>query len=392
MATKSSRESKAASSRKRKASAGDAAAEPAAAKRKSSTDAQAAASAEEKPKTKRKPRASGKAAGGKSARMLPRAFLVELAEAIRDAVLPLVRSGRGREVVGSAASGDSTFHLDAVAEKALLTFLRNAKLPVAYYSEDAGYTTFTNTQPENLLIVDPVDGSRAAKCGFESCCVSVVSTRVIERPRLCDVDNACVMELLHPRAFYAERGKGTRILTDGKTRKPKLSTNTDLELMSWSMSVPARPAELVFGTAGKLIDISSLKGGFFACNSTAYSLTRLVNNQLDATVDIANRYLRDIYDAVEDQFVNAGRGAVLGMAPYDVAGALLIAQEAGCVVTDAYGRDLGEVLLLDSTVANQHSLVAAANAELHGKLMEFFDLRVKQFEHLLNRRSQLHKD
>ena len=304
-------------------------------------------------------------------------------------MLPAVKAAKGREIVGSAASGDATFEIDRTAEKALLSFLREEKKPIAYYSEDAGYTTFTSGPPENLLIVDPIDGTRAAKHGFEGCVVSIASTRVIERPCMRDVDNACVMEIIGERTFYAERDKGARILTDDTTKKPKLSRNVDLELMSWTMTVPARPAELIFPTAAKLIDLTSLKGGFFACNSTSYSLTRLVTNQLDACVDFANRYLRDIHDVVEDQFINAGRGAILGVAPYDIAASVLIAREAGATVTDAYGRSLDDVLLLDSSVNNHRSIIAAANKTLHEKLMNFFEIRINQYEQLLKRRAEL---
>lgn len=322
------------------------------------------------------------------AKVLSREFLFDVANAVKVAVEPLVRQAKGREVVGNAQSGDTTFQLDKVAEKALLTFLREAKVPVAYYSEDAGYATFTTGQPQHLLVVDPIDGSRAAKSGFEGCVISVASTRVIERPRIIDVDNGCVMEILHPRTFYAERGKGARIYADGTVKKPKLSKNTNLELVSWSLTVPARPAELIFPTAAKLIDLTSLKGGFFACNSTSYSLTRLLTCQYDACVDFANRFLRDIPNIVEDAFINAGRGAILGIAPYDIAASLLIAREAGCVVTDAFGNNLDDVLLLDSSVANHRSLIAASGKELHEKLLSFFDIRIKQFEQLLQRRAQ----
>jgi myo-inositol-1(or 4)-monophosphatase len=317
---------------------------------------------------------------------LPREFLFDIAKAIQAAVEPLIRSAKGREVVGTATSGDATFQLDKIAEKALLTFLRDARKPVAYYSEDSGYTTFTSGQPQHLLVVDPIDGTRAAKSGFEGCVVSIASTRVIERPRMVDVDNACVAEILTPRMFYAERGKGTRIYQDGSVKKPRLSKNANLETVVWAMTVPARPAELTFPTAAKLIDLTSLKGGFFACNSTSYSLTRLVTCQYDACVDFANRFLRDIPQMVEDQFINAGRGVVLGIAPYDLAASLLVAREAGCSVTDAYGHSFDEVLLLDSSVGNHRSMIAAANKELHEKLMSFFDTRIRQFEQLLQRR------
>ncbi len=323
-------------------------------------------------------------------KILSREFLIELAGAIRDSVVPLTREGRGREIVGTAASGDATFELDRVAEKTLLTFLKNARMPVAYYSENAGYTTFTNTQPQNLLVVDPVDGTRAAKSGFEGCVVSIASTRVIERPCMADVDNAVVMEILGDRTFYAERGKGIRITQDDHLKRYKLSKNASLETVAWSMTVPGRPAQLIFGTAAKLIDLTSLKGGFFICNSTSFSLTRLLTNQLDACVDIANRFMRDVPELVKDHFINAGRGVVIGIAPYDLAAALLIAQEGGCIVTDAYGNNFNDVLLLDTSVPNQRSLIAAANPELHEKLVTFFDMRIKQWEDLVRRRAENH--
>ncbi len=311
---------------------------------------------------------------------IPVSFLVELAQNIKEAVEESARAVKGREVVSHAESGDVTFQLDKIAEKALLTFLKRAGKPVAYYSEDAGYSTFTSEKPKHLLVVDPIDGSRAAKSGFEGCVVAVASTRVIERPTMADVDNAVVLELLGDRCFQAERGKGVKITAGGQPRRPKLSANTELRTMIWSMTVPGRPAELVFPTVARLIDHSSLEGGFFACNSTAYSLTRLLTNQLDACVDIANRYHRDIPDKVQRLFENAGQGKVIGIAPYDLAAALLVAQEAGCVVTDAYGKSFDGVLLLDSSAGNHLSLVAAANKGLHAKLMEFLGRRIEMLE------------
>ncbi|MBP7869500.1 MAG: hypothetical protein KA031_02305 [Candidatus Hydrogenedentes bacterium] len=312
-------------------------------------------------------------------------FLVGLAKAIKDAVAPLAREIKGREIVQEATSGDITFQIDRVAEKTLQTYLRIANLPLSYYSEDEGYSTFTSKQPRNLLIVDPIDGTRAAKNGFEGCVVSVASTRVLERPTVADIDCACVMDILGDKIFLAERGKGARYYVDNHLKRPRLSQNVELETMSWSMTIPARPAELIFPTAARIIDLSSLKGGFFACNSTSFSLTRLVSGQLDACVDVANRYYRDIPERVEDYFLNAGRGKVIGIAPYDMAGALLIAQEAGCIVTDAYGLTFDNLLLLDSSKGNHRSIVAAANMPLHEKLMSFFDTRIKQYEELLTR-------
>ncbi len=319
----------------------------------------------------------------KAVKPLAKSFLIDLATSIKEAVEPEMDNMKGREIVGAAQSGDATFHLDSIAEKALLNFLTNAKQSVAYYSEDAGYTTFTHEPPTHLLVVDPIDGTRAAKSGFEGCVICICSTRVIERPTIADLDNAIVMELRMDRYFIAERNGGARSYVNGHSRKIKLVKKDDVESMAWSMTVPARPAELIFPVSAKLIDISSLKGGFFACNSSSYSMTRLLTNQLDACVDIANRFYRDIPDAVEDSFINAGRGTVLGVCPYDFAAALLIAEEAGCIVTDAYGDRFDDVLLLDSSPENHQTIIATTNKSLHAKLLGYYDTRIIQLEELL---------
>ncbi len=364
---------------------------------KSTTPPAAALKKGQKPSTKRpalklperKPIPAGPSARSEAsgAKILPREFLVDLAKSVRKAVRPLVLSLKGREIVGQAQSGDATFAIDMVAEKALLGFLKRARKSVAYYSEDSGYTTFATGHPQNLLVIDPIDGTRAARSGFEGCVINVCSTRVIERPSYADADNALVMEIVGNRTFYAERGQGTKLYVDGHPRKITLNTNTDLEQLAWSMTVPARPAELIFPVAARLIDLSSLKGGFFACNSTSYSLTRLVSNQLDACVDFANRFYRDIPNIVKDQFINAGRGNVVGVCPYDFAAGLLVAHEAGCIVTDAYGNGLEDVLLLDSSDTNNRSIIGAANPALYDKLFGYFDTRIKQYEDLLKRRA-----
>jgi myo-inositol-1(or 4)-monophosphatase len=360
-------------------------AEPKSSKKSSKKSVTKKAAVEKKSSKPKKPTTpSGKKSGPKP---LTRNFLQDIAQTIKDAVAPAIADLKGRDIVGQAPSGDMTFEIDLIAEKALLNFLKNAKAPVAYYSEEAGYTTFTNTQPTNLLVIDPIDGTRAAKSGFEGCCVSICSTRVIERPTIGDIDNALVLELVGNRMFYAEKGNSVRYYVNGHSRKIRLSENDNLEEMTWSMTVPARPAELIFPAAATLIDITSLKGGFFACNSSSFSITRLVSGQMDCCVDVANRFYRDIPMATEDYFINAGRGTVLGSCPYDFAAAVIIAEEAGCMVTDAYGESLHDVLLLDSSQNNFHSIIAASSPAMHRKLYEYFDTRIIQLENLLKKKT-----
>ncbi len=321
----------------------------------------------------------------KGEKILSRDFLIDLALHIKQAVEPIAKGLKGKEIVHIAPTGDPTFVIDQVAEKALLSFLRASKEPIAYYSEDSGYSTYAR-EPKYLLIVDPIDGTRAAKNGFEWCTVSVASTRVIERPTFKDLDNACVVELLNDRIFYAERGEKTVIIEDGVKKKPRLSNNTDLEMLSWSLTVPGRPSSLIFNAASKLIDLSSLRGAFYACNSTSYSLTRLVTGQLDACVDIAIKFLRDYSEGTREKFLKAGKGSIIGPAPYDLCPGLLIAEQAGCVFSNLDGESFDYTLLLDTHPENYQTLIAAANADLHNYLLDFFHERVEKVIQMLQKR------
>ena len=68
-----------------------------------------------------------------------------------------------------------------------------------------------------------------------------------------------------------------------------------------------------------------------------------------------------------------GGGAVLNNSRYDLAAASLILEEAGAVVTDAYGASLGNRPLLGSGAEFQMSVVASANAALHRQILVALD-------------------
>src|SRR5436309_11153749 len=99
----------------------------------------------------------------------------ELALELRAAALPMHGAHAGRELAdGSrAASGDVTFAIDERAERALETFLAERAPAVAYYSEDRGLVAPEGA--EEVLVVDPVDGTRPALAGLESWCVSIAA-------------------------------------------------------------------------------------------------------------------------------------------------------------------------------------------------------------------------
>ena len=71
-----------------------------------------------------------------------------------------------------------------------------------------------------------------------------------------------------------------------------------------------------------------------------------------------------------EEFERVGGGAILNNSPYDLAAAVVCAEEAGAVVTDARGRPLDERPLLGSGADYQMSVVASANPALHGRILD----------------------
>ncbi len=303
--------------------------------------------------------------------MNPQETIRDLAAHVKSAVFPHLGTWRARRVTGIASSGDATFDIDDIAESAVESFLIEREINVAYYSEDRGLVhPFPGKTPEGILIIDPIDGTRGAIAGFEACVVSVAWTEYKPEPTLGDVLYGAITEIKGNLSFSAERGKGVQIVNvDGSLISPQLSTNTDLTAMAWCMECVGAPMELLLSAIKDVANPTTVRGGFFILNSSAFELTRLITGQLSGVVDVRNRLLKDC-PVTRPLFEQYGGGRLLSLYGYDVAGAALIAQEAGCILTDAWGRDLSEWKLLDTTEHNFGSMLASSNSALHGKLLE----------------------
>ncbi|MBU2603960.1 MAG: hypothetical protein KKA32_17660 [Actinobacteria bacterium] len=299
-----------------------------------------------------------------------RSLVDGLAAGLRDVVVPWLGAARARGLAGRAVGGDATFAIDEAAEAFLAEYLAEQGRPVAVYSEDRGLVEFGRGPAEFVLIVDPIDGTRPAAAGFEAACVSVAAARMRERPVMSDVTYGVVLEIKEGGVFRAERGSGVEMRdVTGRERPEAVSANTDLSRLFWTIGFRGRPALELATTLGGLIDRSSVDGAVFDIGSATYSMTRLLTGQLDAYIDVGPRMI-EVAPWVEARFRHVGKGHVLNNSPYDVAASTLILEEAGCIVTDAAGRPLGDRPLLGSDVAHQMSVVAAANAALHGAILD----------------------
>jgi myo-inositol-1(or 4)-monophosphatase len=300
-------------------------------------------------------------------RDLVRALALEL----REQVLPHLGSHAARAHEDAVAEGgDVTFAIDAEAELTLERFLAKHAPDVAFYSEDRGLVE-PRGQATTVLVVDPIDGTRPALAGLESCCVSVAAAPLPD-PVMGDVTLGCVVEIPSGAVFLAERGAG---LVEGPP--VRLSRNERVERMFWTYGFRGRPARPLIEVIGDLIDASSVGGGTFDLGSATYDMTRIATGQLDAYVEPGPRMIDDV-PSIRAEFERVGDGAVLNNSPYDLAAAAICLSEAGAIVTDAYGEPLGDRPLLGSGHEFQMSCVAASNRELHTAICAEIDAGIER--------------
>jgi myo-inositol-1(or 4)-monophosphatase len=297
-----------------------------------------------------------------SATVTKRQLVYELACRLRLRVLPELGSQRSRAFSGGGAGGDLTFAVDHLAEAELSEFLAERAPRMAFYSEDRGLVAPADAT--DVLIVDPIDGTRPAIAGLESACVAVALAPLGDgEPTMAQVELGCVVEIKSGDWFLAERGRGLRA-----SRPAAPSPNTDVARMFWAYGFRGRPVRATAEVLAELIDASSVGGGTFELGSQAFAMTRVATGQLDAVIEVGSRLIDDV-PGMREEFERVGRGEILNNSPYDLAAPWLCLREAGGVVSDGWGRPLDERRLLGAGHEYQMSSISAGNPALHEQLV-----------------------
>src|SRR6476661_1095998 len=165
-------------------------------------------------------------------------LVTDLAATLREEVLPHLGTHAGRVHSGAAEGGDVTFQIDEHAETRMESFLAERAPEVSFYSEDRGLVSPAGDRAEWVLVVDPIDGTRPALAGLESCCVSVAAAPLSTgEPSMADVTVGCVVEIPSGTVFLAERGAG---VVEGPP--VLLSRNERVDRMFWTYGFRGRPA------------------------------------------------------------------------------------------------------------------------------------------------------
>jgi myo-inositol-1(or 4)-monophosphatase len=303
-------------------------------------------------------------------------LVLELARHLRERVVPELGSFGGREAGGAGAGGDVTFAVDELAERALEEWMAERAPDVAFYSEDRGLVAPDGAT--EVLVVDPIDGTRPAMAGLESACVAVALAPLGDsrEPTMGDVSAGAVVEIKTGDWFCAVRGGGVR-----SSLQVRLSRATDVSRMFWGYGFRGRPVRPTVEVLGDLIDASSVGGGTFELGSQAFAMTRIVTGQLDAVIEVGSRLIEDV-PGMRSEFERVGGGEVLNNSPYDLAAPWLCLVEAGGVVTDGWGRSLEDRRLLGSGHEFQMSSISASNPALHAQLVSAVDAGIARLRAL----------
>ncbi len=81
------------------------------------------------------------------------------------------------EAIGKGAAGDTTHRADKIAEETIIDLVRREDLPAKIVTEEGGIINVT-TNPEYLLIIDPLDGSMNYLSKIPYAAVSLAISRI----------------------------------------------------------------------------------------------------------------------------------------------------------------------------------------------------------------------
>lgn len=232
-----------------------------------------------------------------------------------------------REVLEVGAAGDTTFPMDKVAEDIVLSALESLGEPLLIVSEECGVKEVHGSSSLRLL-VDPIDGSKNAISGVPFFSTSLAAA---QGDRIGDIFLAYVVNLTTKDEFWAKKGEGAFF----NGRKMETSRSGSIETVFFEAQQPARDL-------AALMPLFALSSRARCFGSMALSLCYMAGGAASAFV------------------------APCQSRSFDFAAGLLIAAEAGAVITDIQGNDISAC---QTGLQRVTTLLIAANRDIHRKAL-----------------------
>lgn len=228
------------------------------------------------------------------------------------------------------AAGDRTYPVDKKAEEIILRGLEKSGEPLSIISEEAGVLELKGGGKQ--VIIDPVDGSKNAISGIPFYCTSIAVAR---GDRIKDIELAYVINLVNGEEFWAEKTQGAFL-----NGKPVCTQKDDvLYLIAYEAQNPGRDIQRILKLLSKSRKVRCL-------GATALDLAYLSAGSVSV-------------------FVTPSPSR-----SFDFAGGWLLVKEAGSIITDIDGNELGEIKL---GLKRASSVLASGNRRLQDRALRLLE-------------------
>lgn len=136
-------------------------------------------------------------------------FLKQIAIDVFDAINPLLGTREAAIKFKRGAGGDISMNIDLLAEDVIINSLEKGSINLLLISEEFGEKYIGDEEKakvnQNVLIVDPIDGSNNAVRGVPYCSVSIAYAIGY---KIHNIKKAVVLDLNTKDIYWAEKGKG----------------------------------------------------------------------------------------------------------------------------------------------------------------------------------------
>lgn len=230
------------------------------------------------------------------------------------------------------AGGDLTYPIDRKAEDLVFEEAEKWNEPLTIISEEYGCKEILGGGPR--LLIDPVDGSRNAISGLP---VFSTSIAVLDGDSLKHAQTAYIINLVNGDEFWSVKGGGA--FYNGKTVRTQ--QDSKLRIVLFEARSPGPDIQ-------KITPVLSLFGRCRCLGSIAVDMALLAQGAVSL-------------------FLNPAPSR-----SFDFAAGYLLVREAGGIVTDLTGEDIGDV---KAGVEKSVTLLASCNEGIHSKALKSLDSR-----------------
>lgn len=253
--------------------------------------------------------------------------LRKIGKKVLDGISGIRQSPEGRTALGIGAAGDKSYPIDRKAEEIIISGLSELGEHLTVISEEAGIINIKGGGDLNVII-DPIDGSKNAISGIPLFSTSIAAGL---GESLDDITVSYILNLVTGDEFWAEKNSGA--YCNGE--KIHTQEGNQILLTLYETQAPGR-------NLPRIMPLLSGSAKIRCLGSTALDMAYLSSGA--ASIFVSPSQSRS----------------------FDFGGGWLLIKEAGGIVTNISGEDIGGVSL---GLNRSSTLLAAANQELHRKAL-----------------------